>query len=130
MLVETATDKNGNTVYKKYAYSDGKTAKEEFFGYDKENSFVLTEQTEYSYNSGGSPLRISSYVMQNGMETLNCETKFTYNEKGLLTSEEFYAMSSKGSLFLRDKTEYRYNEAGALTVKIYRVFNENGKEIT
>ena len=115
--------------YKKYAYSDGKTAKEEFFGYDKENNFVLKEQTEYFYNSAGNPLRISSYDIENGSKNLNNETTFSYNEQGLLSAEAFYALSSKGALFLRDKTEYFYDESGKLINTVYRVYGEDGKEI-
>ena len=118
-----------NITYKKYAYPDGKTAKEEFFGYNKENSFVLKEQTEYFYSSGGSPLRISSYDIENGSKNLNNETIFSYNEQGLLSTEAFYALSSKGALFLRDKTEYFYDESGKLINTVYRVYGEDGKEI-
>jgi hypothetical protein len=128
-LTESKLDKNGNTTYKKYAYSDGKTAKEEFFGYDKENNFVLKEQTEYFYNSAGNPLRISSYDIENGTPKLNSETKFMYNENGILSTEEFYALSPKGALFLRDKTEYFYDESGKLINTVYRVYGEDGKEI-
>jgi hypothetical protein len=89
----------------------------------------LKEQTEYSYNSAGNPLRISSYDIENGTPKLNCETKFAYNENGMLSAEEFYTLGNSGALFLRDKTEYFYDESGNLTNTVYRVYGEDGKEI-
>jgi hypothetical protein len=126
VVTETQKDENGNITYIKHAYTDGKTAKEEFFAYDESNNITAQEETAYIYSASDFLIRISSYDVENGTKKLNNEITFTYNESGKLSAEEFYAMGESGALFLRDKTEYIYSESGALAGEIYRVYDESG----